>query len=414
MNEVIENSKTQFDLELKNHFPVLRQYVNDKPLVYLDNAATTQKPNSVLAAIMHYYQHDNANIHRGVHTLSVRATNSFEKSRQTISEFINAKHSHEVIFTKGTTDGINMIAALFGRSQFKKGDEVILSELEHHSNIVPWQLVRDQVGIEIKIIPVTDDGSLDLDAYQKLFTQNTKMVSISHASNAIGTINPVKQMIALAHEHNVPVMIDGAQAMPHLTVDVQELDCDFYVFSSHKMYGPTGIGVLYAKSHWLEQLPPYQGGGDMITQVTFEKSTYNKLPHKFEAGTPNIADVIGLASAITFLQEVGMDVIRNHEEKLLTVATERLSKIPGLKIIGNAAHKAPVLSFTLKDIHPHDIGTVLDHEGVAIRAGHHCAMPLMDRFKVPATARASFALYNTVDDVEALNSALLKLIRLFG
>jgi cysteine desulfurase/selenocysteine lyase len=307
-----------------------------------------------------------------------------------------------------------MIAALFGRSQFKKGDEVILSELEHHSNIVPWQLVRDQVGIEIKIIPVTDDGSLDLGAYQKLFNKNTKMVSISHASNAIGTINPIKQMIALAHEHNVPVMIDGAQAMPHLTVDVQELDCDFYVFSSHKMYGPTGIGVLYAKSHWLEQLPPYQGGGDMITQVTFEQSTYNKLPHKFEAGTPNIADVIGLASAITFLQEVGMDVIRNHEEKLLTVATQRLSKIPGLKIIGNAAHKAPVLSFTLKDIHPHDIGTVLDHEGVAIRAGHHCAMPLMDRFKVPATARASFALYNTVDDVEALNSALLKLIRLFG
>ncbi len=414
MNEVIEKPKADVNLsQLKNHFPVLRQYINNNPLVYLDNAATTQKPNFVLDAIMHYYQHDNANIHRGVHTLSVRATNSFEKSREIIKDFINAKHSHEIIFTKGATDGINMIAALFGRSQLKKGDEIILSELEHHSNIVPWQMVRDQIGIEIKIIPVMDSGELDLDAYQKLFTKNTKMVSISHASNAIGTINPIRKMIVLAHEHNVPVMIDGAQAVPHLTVDVQELDCDFYVFSSHKMYGPTGVGVLYAKSHWLEQLPPYQGGGDMITQVTFEKSIYNKLPHKFEAGTPNIADVIGLASAISFLQEIGMATIQSHEEKLLAVATEHLSKIPGLKIIGTATHKAPVLSFTLKDIHPHDIGTVLDHEGVAIRAGHHCAMPLMDRFKVPATARASFALYNTVDDVEALNEALLKLIRLF-
>lgn len=408
-------SQNIFDLgNIKAQFPILLQNINNKPLIYLDNAATTQKPTPVLASIMHYYQHDNANIHRGVHTLSVRATSAFEQGRTTIKEFINAKHDHEIIFTKGTTESINLVATVFANAQLKAGDEIIISEMEHHSNIVPWQLVRDRIGIFIRVIPVNDQGELDVAQYKNLFNPRTKLVAVAHVSNAIGTINPVKELVEIAHEHNVPILIDGAQAVPHLVVDVQDLNCDFYVFSSHKMYGPTGLGVLYGKSQWLEQLPPYQGGGDMITQVTFDKTTFNKLPHKFEAGTPHIEGVIGLASAIQFLQQVGIQKIKAHEEKLLAIGTDLLSKIKGLKIIGTAQDKAAVISFILADIHPHDIGTFLDHEGIAIRAGHHCAMPLLTRFNVPATARASFGLYNTVEDVEALYSALINLQRFFG
>lgn len=414
MNFVVtQENKIDEIVNAKGLFPILDQTINNKPLVYLDNAATTQKPKEVLAAMMHYYEHDNANIHRGVHTLSVRATLDFEQSRETVREFINAKHVHEIIFTKGTTDGINLIATILSKGHLKSGDEVILSEMEHHSNIVPWQLVRDQIGINLKIIKVNDSGELDIEQFKKLITQRTKLVAVTHVSNAIGTINPVATLIGIAHEHQLPVLIDGAQAIPHMGVDVQSLDCEFYVFSSHKMYGPTGVGVLYGKSSWLEQLPPYQGGGDMITQVTFEKTTFNKLPHKYEAGTPNIGGVIGLASAIRFLKKIGLEKIKQHEENLLMTATQLLLKIPGVKIIGNALNKAAVISFVLEDIHPHDMGTFLDHEGIAIRAGHHCAMPLMQRFNVPATARASFALYNTIDDIEALCAALASLKRFF-
>lgn len=414
MSELINLVENSYNLQsVRQHFPILQQSVHNKPLVYLDNAATTQKPDEVLQTLQHYYQHDNANIHRGVHTLSMRATKAYENAREVVREFINAAHEHEIIFTKGTTEGINLIAAVMAKVHLKSGDNIILSTMEHHSNIVPWQLLRDQLGIHINVIPINDAGELNLDHFKNMFTANTKLVAITHVSNAIGTINPVDTVIDIAHRHNVPVLLDGAQAVPHMTIDVQALDCDFYVFSSHKMYGPTGVGVLYGKSKWLEQLPPYQGGGDMITEVSFEKVTFNKLPHKFEAGTPNIAGVIGLASAIRFMQKMNINEIQSHEEQLLLAATELLMGIPGLRIIGNASHKAAVISFVFDDIHPHDVGTFLDHEGIAIRAGHHCAMPLMNRFNVPATNRASFALYNTLDDVSALYEALVNLKRFF-
>lgn len=414
MNVVIEDENISFDvIRRRVDFPILSQNIHGKPLVYLDNAATTQKPNQVLAAMNAYYQVNNANIHRGVHTLSVRATQEFEQARKTLQHFINAKHDHEIIFTKGTTDGINLVASTFGRSQLKAGDEILVSHMEHHSNIVPWQLICEQVGAILKVIPMNDAGDLDFNAYQGLLSSRTKMVAMAHVSNAIGTINPVKQFIEEAHQHAIPVLIDGAQAVPHMMVDVQELDCDFYVFSGHKMYGPTGIGVLYGKTKWLEKLPPYQGGGDMITQVSFEKTEFNKLPYKFEAGTPNIAAVIGFASAVHYMNTIGLAAINAHEASLLDYATCALEEIAGLEIIGKANQKAAVISFVMKDIHPHDIGTVLDHEGVAIRAGHHCAMPLMSRYNLPATARASFALYNTMHEIDGLVAALHKLQRLF-
>lgn len=414
MNETKLQQRKEYDISsIRADFPVLAQEINGQPLVYLDNAATTQKPEQVLAAMTHYYQHDNANIHRGVHTLSVRATTSFEKARDTVKSFLNAKHSHEIIFTKGTTESINLVATTFGRSMLKAGDEIILSHMEHHSNIVPWQIICEQIGVNIKVIPVNDNGELDIDAFKNLIGKKTKIVALAHVSNAIGTINPIEKCIEIAHQHNVPVLIDGAQAAAHRTVDVQALDCDFYVFSSHKLYGPTGVGVLYGKTEWLERLPPYQGGGDMITEVSFEGTKFNKLPHKFEAGTPNIAGVIGLASAINYLNEVGLTNIEQHENKLLEFATESLHKIKGLQIIGQARHKAPVISFVMDGIHPHDIGTVLDHQGIAIRAGHHCAMPLMTRFNVPATARISFGMYNDISDVTRVISALINVKRLF-
>ncbi len=397
----------------KSDFSILNRMIHGRPLIYFDNAATTQKPDKVLAAINHYYQTCNANIHRGVHALSVEATDAYEGVRKKVKTFINANSESEIIFTKGTTEGINLIAQCF-RAHLQKSDEIILSEMEHHSNIVPWQLLCEQVGAKIKVISVTDEGELDLNQYETLLTEKTKLVAISHVSNAIGTINPVEKIISLAHEKNIPVLIDGAQAVPHMPVDVQKLGCDFYVFSSHKMYGPTGVGVLYGNLKWLEQLPPYQGGGDMIAEVSFERTRYNKLPYKFEAGTPNIAGVVGLGAAIDYLNEIDLSRIENHEKTLLNYATEKLNQVEGLKIIGQALKKSAVISFMLDDIHPHDIGTVLDSEGIAIRAGHHCAMPLMARFNVPATARISFAMYNDKNEIDQLILTLIKLKGLFA
>lgn len=395
-------------------FPILQQTVHGQPLIYFDNAATTQKPQCVLSSMSDYYQMENANVHRGVHSLSERATKSYEDARKVIGRFINAAHSDEIIFTKGATEAINLVAQTFGQSVLKQGDEVLISEMEHHSNIVPWQFACERAGAKLNVIPVTDEGELDLNKYAELLTSRTKIVALVHVSNAIGTINPISKMIEMAHAKNIPVLIDGAQAAAHLTIDVQKLNCDFYVFSAHKVYGPTGAGILYGRTEWLERLPPYQGGGDMITEVTFEKSQFNKHPHKFEAGTPNMAGVIGLAKAIEYLNKIGMATIAAHENVLLQHATELLSHISGLKIIGTASQKVGVISFTLEGIHPHDIGTVLDHDGIAIRAGHHCAMPLMTRFNVPGTARASFGMYNTIDEVNALEKSIHKLKKLFS
>jgi cysteine desulfurase/selenocysteine lyase len=397
----------------KQDFPILAQTIHDKPLCYLDSGNSTQKPNCVIHAITEFYRNDYANIHRGVYELSQRATRAFEDVRSKVKNFINAKHEHEVIFTSGTTAGINLVAQSLGRS-WAAGDEVIISEMEHHSNIVPWQLLRDQIGIELKIIPITDTGEIDLVAYEKLFSPRTKMLAIIHASNVLGTINPLAEMIDIAHRRHVPVLVDGAQAVPHIPVDVQKLDCDFYVFSSHKMYGPTGVGILYGKTELLEKMPPYQGGGDMIEQVTFAKTTYAALPAKFEAGTPNIADVIGFGVAIDYLQNIGMDAIWQHENELLHYAMKKLAAIPGLTILGTAPNKVGVITFVLDGVHPHDIGTVLDREGIAVRAGHHCAMPLMQRFNVPATVRASFGIYNNKKDVDILVEGLQVVATLFA
>jgi cysteine desulfurase / selenocysteine lyase len=399
--------------KLRQDFKILSQSVQKNPLIYLDNAATTQKPSCVLSALLDYYQHDNANIHRGIHTLSMRATKAYENARRLIQELINAKDASEIIFTRGTTEGINLVAQTFGQCYLHPGDEIILSEMEHHSNIVPWQLIAEKQGAKIKVIPISDEGELNMPAFQALLTDKTKLVAITHVSNAIGTINPIEEIIAIAHSHAIPVLIDGAQAIAHMEVDVQALDCDFYVFSGHKMYAPTGIGVLYGKSKWLDTLPPYQGGGDMISEVSFEKTHYNKLPYKFEAGTPNIAGVIGLGAAVLYLTSIGMVAITEHEGALLRYATERLNAIDGLKMIGCSKRKTAVISFLMDDIHPHDIGTVLDYEGIAIRAGHHCAMPLMAKFNVPATARISLGIYNTFEEIEALVCALLKLKKIF-
>jgi cysteine desulfurase/selenocysteine lyase len=394
----------------RHNFPLLRQLVNGKPLVYLDNAATSQKPQAVIDAMIRYYENENSNIHRGVHTLSERATQAYESVRTKVAHFINAAHAREIIFVRGTTEAVNLVAGSYGRSSVREGDEVIISTLEHHSNIVPWQILCQEKGATLRVIPVNDAGELLLEEYERLFTEKTKLVALGHVSNALGTVNPVKKMVSLAHKRGVPVLLDGAQAVPHMKVDVRDLDCDFYAFSAHKMFGPTGVGILYGKTHLLEAMPPYQSGGDMIRSVTFEKTTYNDLPHKFEAGTPNIGGAIGLGAAIDYVNQIDLNAVAAFEDDLLKYATDSLTEIPGLRIIGTAKEKASVLSFIMEGIHPHDIGTILDHEGIAIRTGHHCAQPIMIRFGIPATARASFAFYNTKEEVDALARGLRKVI----
>lgn len=404
-----------FDVEkVRADFPILQQRVNGKPLVYLDNAATSQKPRAVIETITRYYETENANIHRGVHALSQRATDDYEAARETVRAFLNAGDAKEIIFTRGTTEGINLVAQTYGRVHVAAGDEILITALEHHSNIVPWQILCEEKGANLRVAPINDRGELLVGEFQALISPRTKFVSVAHVSNALGTINPVGEIIALAHARNIPVVIDGAQAVPHLAVDVRALDADFYVFSSHKVYGPTGIGVLYGKAALLNAMPPYQGGGDMISSVTFEKTTYNKLPHKFEAGTPDISGVIGLGAAIRYVYSIGIESIAAHEHDLLTYATGRVSALAGIRLIGTAREKAGVLSFVMEGIHPHDIGTILDQEGIAIRTGHHCAQPLMDRFGVPATARASFALYNTRGEIDALVEGLRNVQKVFA
>jgi len=404
-----------FDVErLRRDFPVLHQKVHGKPLVYLDNAATTQKPLAVIEAIENYYRRDNSNIHRGVHALSERATEAYEKVRVAAQKFLNAADTKEIIFLRGTTEGINLVAQTYGRKNVGSGDEVLITALEHHSNIVPWQLLCEEKGAKLRVAPINDRGELLLEEFEKLLGAKTKLVAVGHLSNALGTINPVREIVRMAHARNIPVLVDGAQAAPRLKVDVQELDCDFYAVSGHKMYGPTGIGVLYGKAALLEAMPPYQGGGDMIASVTFEKTVYNRLPYKFEAGTPNIADTIGLGAAIEYLNQLGLDEIERHEADLLSYATSRVETIPGVRIIGTAREKAGVLSFVMDEIHPHDIGTILDSEGIAVRTGHHCAQPVMQRFNIPATARASFGLYNTRQEVDALVAGIQKVREVMG
>jgi cysteine desulfurase/selenocysteine lyase len=399
---------------IREDFPILKRKVHGKPLVYLDNAATSQKPQAVLDAIERYYTMENSNVHRGVHYLSEQATTGYEGARAKVQGFINAAQEREIIYVRGTTEAINLVAQTYGRKHIEAGDEIIVSAMEHHSNIVPWQILCEEKGAVLRVVPINDDGEFLLEEYEKLLTPRTKFVSVVHVSNALGTINPVRQIIELAHRRNIPVLLDGAQAAPHLKIDVQELDCDFYAFSSHKMFGPTGIGILYGKAEWLEAMPPYQGGGDMISSVTFEKTTYNKLPHKFEAGTPDIAGAIGLGAAVDYMNEIGLESIAAYEHELLSYGTAVLSEIPGLRIIGTAKQKAGVLSFVMEDVHPHDIGTIVDQEGIAIRTGHHCAQPVMQRFGVPATARASLAFYNTKEEIDALVAALHKVREVFS
>jgi len=406
---------TTFPVEkIRADFPILGEKIRGKDLVYLDNAASCQKPNAVIDSISHVYRHDYANIHRGVHTLSVRATDKFEAAREKVRGFINATSTKEIIFVRGATEAINLIAQTYGKANIKAGDEILITAMEHHSNIVPWQMLCEQTGAVLKVAPMNVQGELIYEAFEALLNDKTQLVAVVHMSNALGTINPVKKMIDAAHAKGIPVMLDGAQAIPHLSVNVQELDCDFYVFSGHKLYGPSGIGVMYGKQALLEAMPPYQGGGDMIKTVSFEQSTYAGLPHKFEAGTPNIADVIGLGAAIDYINEIGMADIAAYEAELLSYATQQANKIKGLRIIGEAKDKGAILSFVLDKIHPHDIGTMLDSLGIAIRAGHHCAMPVMDFYGVPATARASFAMYNTKEEIDVLMNGIASLIEVFG
>jgi cysteine desulfurase/selenocysteine lyase len=413
--ESLISLQKKFDVaRIRTDFPCLQQKVHDKPLVYLDNAATTQKPIQVIEALKNFYCVDNSNVHRGVHTLSQRATEAFEAARTKSADFINAKHTQEIIFTRGATEAINLVAQSYGRQFLKAGDEIIISEMEHHSNIVPWQLLCQQIGAVLKIIPINDAGELRFDQYEKLLNEKTKLVAVGHISNALGTINPIKNIIDLAHQFNAKVIIDGAQAAPHTKIDVQALDCDFYTFSGHKVFGPTGIGILYGKLALLDAMPPYQGGGEMIKMVSFEKTIYNDLPHKFEAGTPNIAGAIGLGVALDYVSAIGLENIAMHEHELLNYATNAVLDFPGLRLIGTAKNKASILSFTLQHAHAHDVGTILDYEGIAIRTGHHCAMPVMEHFKVPATVRASFAFYNTYEEVDRLIAALSKVQEIFG
>ena len=404
-----------FDVErVRADFPILQIEVEGKPLVYLDNAASSQMPQQVIDRLVRYQTTEHANIHRAVHTLSERATAAYEEARVKLQRFINAPDKREVIFTSGTTEAINLVMHGYGRKFIKAGNEIILTTLEHHSNIVPWQMLAEETGAKIRVLPINDAGELCLDEFEQLFNVRTKLVGVSHVSNALGSINPVKQMIALAHSHGVPVLVDGAQAAPHLPVDVQDLDCDFYAFSGHKLCGPTGIGVLYGKAELLEKMQPFKGGGDMILSVSFEKTIYNTIPHKFEAGTPPIAAAIGLGAAVDYLSTIGMNAIARHEHALLQYATSQLNALPGLRLIGTASNKAAVLSFTLDGIHPHDVGTLLNQDGIAVRTGHHCAQPVMTRFKVPATTRASFAFYNRVEEVDALVAGIRSVQKMFA
>ncbi|HEV2279397.1 MAG TPA: cysteine desulfurase [Acidobacteriaceae bacterium] len=407
--------KATLDVEkIRRDFPILHTQARGHNLVYLDNAATSQKPQSVIDALVRYYESGNANIHRGVHYLSEKATLEFEEGRKAVQRFINTADSSEIIFTRGTTEAINLVAQTYGRAHVGPGDEVLITAMEHHSNIVPWQILCEEKGAKLRVAPINDQGELIVDEFAKLLSPKTKIVGLSHVSNALGTVNPVKRLIAMAHAKGIPVLVDGAQAVPHIAVDVRNLDADFYAFSAHKMYGPTGIGVLYGKKALLEAMPPYQGGGDMIASVTFEKTTYNKVPHKFEAGTPDMAGVVGLKAAIEYMQSIGTDKIAAHEHDLLEYATKKLSALPGIRVIGTAADKASVLSFVIEDVHPHDIGTILDQEGIAVRTGHHCAQPVMDRFCIPATVRASFAVYNTRAEVDALVAGIRKVREVFA
>ena len=399
---------------IRADFPILGEHVHGRPLVYLDNAATSQKPEAVIKAIANYYRYDNANIHRGVHLLSQRATDAYEATRAAVRSFIHAEIATEVVFVRGTTEAINLVAQTYGRQHVRQGDEVLITAMEHHSNIVPWQMLCEEKGAHLRVAPINQHGELLLDEFEKLLGPRTRIAAVAHVSNALGTINPVKEMIRMAHARGIPVLVDGAQAVPHMKVDVVDLDCDFYTFSAHKMYGPTGIGVLYGKAEFLEAMPPWQGGGDMISSVTFEHTTYNKVPHKFEAGTPDIAGVIGLGAAISYMEAIGIGAIAAHEHDLLLYGTRRLEATPGVRLIGTAANKAGVLSFVLQDIHPHDIGTILDQEGIAVRTGHHCAQPVMDFFCIPATVRASLALYNTKEEIDVLVTGIERVKEMLG
>jgi cysteine desulfurase/selenocysteine lyase len=409
------NNTAQYDVvSIRNDFPILGREVHGKPLVYLDNGASAQRPSSVINAVKDLYENSYSNVHRGVHQLSQDSTRLFDDARVAVCGFIHAACVHEVIFTSGTTESINLVAQCYARPRLQKGDEILITHMEHHSNIVPWQMVCEQTGAVLKVVPISDKGELEMDRFAELLSEKTKLVSVVHVSNALGTVNPVKKMIDMAHAIGVPVLVDGAQAVPHIPVDVQKLDADFYAFSAHKLYGPTGVGVLYGKEKLLKEMPPYKGGGDMILSVSFEKTEYNTLPYKFEAGTPNIAGVVGLGAAIEYVQKIGLGAIAAHEHGLLVYATSKLKEIDGLRIIGEADQKAGLVSFVLDTVHPHDIGTMLDMEGVAIRTGHHCAQPVMERYNVPATARASFAMYNTFSEIDVLTEAIKKTIGMFG
>jgi cysteine desulfurase / selenocysteine lyase len=414
MTSTALRSHVDFDVHaVREDFPILRQRVHGKPLVYLDNAATTQKPQRVIDRLNQYYAHDNANVHRGVHLLSERATDAYEEARRTVCRFLKAVDPREIVFVRGTTEAINLVAQSYGRPHVASGDEVVLTAMEHHSNIVPWQMLCNEKQARLRVVPITDAGEIRLDEYEALLSDRTRIVAVMHVSNALGTINPIRKIVRMAHARGIPVLVDGAQAVAHLPVDVQALDCDFYAFSGHKIFGPTGIGVLYGKTSWLEAMPPYQGGGDMISSVSFERTLYNVLPYKFEAGTPNIAGAIGLSAALEYVEALGWDRITAHEHDLLAYGTDALSSIPGLRWTGTATDKTGILAFVFEGVHPHDIGTILDREGVAIRTGHHCCQPLMDRLGVPATARASLAIYNTREDVDALAAALQKVREVF-
>ena len=411
----LKNQSVEFDVEkVRKDFPILHQMVNGKPLIYLDNAATSQKPKNVIEAIETYYREYNSNIHRGVHTLSENATEIYESSRLKIKNFINANSTKEIVFVRGATEAINLVAQSLGRDSLNENDEIIITELEHHSNIVPWQLLSQQTGAKLKFIPINNKGELIEEEYKKLLNKKTRIVAVGHISNALGTINPIETIITMAHEYDAKVLIDGAQAAPHTLIDVKKLDCDFYVFSGHKVFGPTGVGVLYGKKDLLEKMPPYQGGGDMIKMVSMKETQYNDLPYKFEAGTPNIAGVIGLGAAIDYVNKIGLENISQYENELLDYANQQASEITGLKFIGTARQKASILSFTLDGIHPHDVGTILNSEGIAIRTGHHCAMPVMEYFKIPATSRASFTFYNTHEEIDALIKAIEKCKKVFN
>ena len=411
-----ESGRNLYDVHARRRdFPALHQSVHGHPLVYLDNGATSQKPAAVIDALRHYYEHDNSNVHRGVHALSERATRDYEAARDEVARFVNAPDRRSVVFVRGTTEAINLVARSYARPRLREGDEILVSHMEHHSNIVPWQILCEEAGARLRVIPISDQGELDLDAYRTLLGERTRLVAIVHLSNALGTVNPVKEMCAAAHAAGAKVLVDGAQAAPHLPLDVQDLDCDFYAFSGHKVYGPTGIGALIGRTELLDEMPPWQGGGEMIRRVSFEEgTTYNDLPHKFEAGTPDISGAIGLKAALEYLSALDLEAVAAHEDALLDYATEALGQIDGVRVVGTAARKSGVLSFVLDGVHAHDIGTIVDRQGVAIRAGHHCTMPLMERLGVPATARASFALYNTKEDADALVRALGKVKELFA